>query len=601
MPAINSIGKSLILLVAVTLSLLGSVCAQWDSCGVAVCELPGGRHDPVILDDGKGGAFIVWVDSRHIVLGSGESPGGGSDALPPNPEFDLYAQYIDRAGNVMWDPEGVNVTNADYCQYDPHLAPDGEGGFIVTWDDQRDGRRIYAQRIDSTGALLWDPDGVAVCIDEGNRWGPRIISDDTGGAIITWFDYRSDIGVYAQRLDPAGTSLWTPNGMIVSDTLNIDSGPEVVTDGEGGAIITWIQETTYLNCHVYAQKVDPSGVPQWDSCGVAVCELPGGRHDPVILDDGKGGAFIVWVDSRHIVLGSGESPGGGSDALPPNPEFDLYAQYIDRAGNVMWDPEGVNVTNADYCQYDPHLAPDGEGGFIVTWDDQRDGRRIYAQRIDSTGALLWDPDGVAVCIDEGNRWGPRIISDDTGGAIITWFDYRSDIGVYAQRLDPAGTSLWTPNGMIVSDTLNIDSGPEVVTDGEGGAIITWIQETTYLNCHVYAQKVDPLGRTGDQLAYVVTGPVIGSNSISLLAGPNPFRSRVLLTVIGDCGASGGVSVFDVTGKLRRSLADELRINGTPQIVWDGRDDSGHLVEPGVYFCYLRVGNQVATRKLVLAR
>src|SRR5882724_287809 len=44
------------------------------------------------------------------------------------------------------------------------VISDGAGGAIITWVDTRNGAQdIYAQRIDATGTLLWNVDGIAIC------------------------------------------------------------------------------------------------------------------------------------------------------------------------------------------------------------------------------------------------------------------------------------------------------------------------------------------------------------------------------------------------------------------------------------------------------
>jgi hypothetical protein len=61
---------------------------------------------------------------------------------------------------------------------------------------------IYAQRISSSGAIQWSADdGVAICKAGYSQWHPTIISDGSGGAIITWQDGRSgNYDIYAQRI-----------------------------------------------------------------------------------------------------------------------------------------------------------------------------------------------------------------------------------------------------------------------------------------------------------------------------------------------------------------------------------------------------------------
>ncbi len=84
--------------------------------------------------------------------------------------------------------------------------------------------------------------------------------------------------------------------------------------------------------------------------------------------------------------------------------------------------------------------------------------------------------------------------------------------------------------------------------------------------------------------------------------PNPFGTR---TSIGfDLARRDRVSlgIYDVTGRLVRSLVDGgVLESGTHQLEWNGHDDGGALVSPGLYFCRLDAGAVSETRRIVFAR
>lgn len=83
--------------------------------------------------------------------------------------------------------------------------------------------------------------------------------------------------------------------------------------------------------------------------------------------------------------------------------------------------------------------------------------------------------------------------------------------------------------------------------------------------------------------------------------PNPFR---LSTNIGFTMAAEGpvtLSVYNVQGRLIRTLIDEPRSAGPYEASWDGRDEFGVDVAAGVYMCRLSFGEHEATRKIILVR
>jgi aminopeptidase N len=70
---------------------------------------------------------------------------------------------------------------------------------------------------------------------------------------------------------------------------------------------------------------------------------------------------------------------------------------------------------------------------------------------------------------------------------------------------------------------------------------------------------------------------------ALRAFPNPFRGSTRFEVPSDT-SSRGLEIIDVQG---RRVRDILLQEGTGWLNWDGQDDSGHPVPPGVYFGRLK--------------
>jgi hypothetical protein len=249
--------------------------------------------------------------------------------------------------------------------------------------------------VDSSGTVLWATDGVPICTTKWGQESPRLVSDRTGGAIITWSDGRSD------------------------------------------------------NWKIYAQRVDASGAVQWDTNAVAICSAAEDQSRPHLISDGAGGAILTWDDDRG----------------------DIYAQRIDASGTVLWDTDGVAICTATGSQWCPQLVPDGTGGAIIAWG----GREIRAQRVNSSGEVLWDNNGVVVCPPWDEQWaGPQLVSDGAGGAIITWQDYRNGyahIDIYAQKVDASGTVQWDTNGVAICTAIGNQDYPQLASDGSGGAII----------------------------------------------------------------------------------------------------------------------------------
>jgi PKD repeat protein len=395
--------------------------------------------------------------------------------------YNIYARRINSAGELLWTADGVAVCTADHTQERAQITGDGTGGAIITWQDYRSGNNwhIYARRIDSTGTPQWTADGVAICTADNHQQNPypQITPDGSGGVIVTWQDYRSgnNWNIYAQRIDSEGNVQWTANGAAICSAVNHQQYPQITGDGSGGAVITWRDFRSGMNHDIYAQRIDSEGNIQWTSDGVAICGAANNQNSPNITPDGSGGAVITWQDYR-----SGNN-------------HDIYARRINGTGTPLWAADGVPICTADNLQQYPQIVSDGSGGAIITWqDDNRSGNGldIYAQRIDSEGNTRWPPNGTAICTAANQQEYPQIISDGSGGAIITWQDYRSgnNRDIYAQRIDSEGNIQWTPNGAAVCTAVNYQQSPRIASDGSGGAIVTW-EDYRSGNYDIYAQRI----------------------------------------------------------------------------------------------------------------
>jgi len=96
---------------------------------------------------------------------------------------------------------------------------------------------------------------------ENNQWAPNIISDGMGGAIITWEDARSGIfaDIYAQRINASGVVQWTTNGVPISTAPGDQWTPMITSDSAGGAIIRWLDLRSGER-DIYAQRINALGV-----------------------------------------------------------------------------------------------------------------------------------------------------------------------------------------------------------------------------------------------------------------------------------------------------------------------------------------------------
>lgn len=394
--------------------------------------------------------------------------------------YDIFAQRVDGFGNTMWTINGVLVCNAAGDQTSPLLISDGFGGVIITWNDGRNmsDADVYVQRLNSAGSVLWTANGVGLCTLPQQQIVPSLLADGSGGAIVAWQDARpgSNYDVYARRINGAGTALWTVNGNPICVIAGNQTRVGIVPDGAGGAIMAWA-DARLGPTDIYAQRVNSAGTVQWAANGLVVSNAPGNQSAPQIVSDGVGGAVIVFADEQISV------------------NDDIYGQRINGAGATQW-LGGVSFCTEAGTQSNLELVSDGAGGAIATWQDERANPGVevdlYAQRVNLNGAALWDYNGVPVCVGAGVPSQFAITTDGQGGAIIAWGDTRlpGDEDVFAQRVTTGGLMLWAPNGMYVGAALGDQQSASLAPDGTGGVIAAF-NDGRGGGGEIYAQRVEP--------------------------------------------------------------------------------------------------------------
>jgi hypothetical protein len=549
--------------------------AQWTANGVALCTAPSDQYVGGIVSDGPGSAIVAWIAYRsgnyYDVCAQKVNAGGAVQwsangvTVYTTRETHLYpeinpqvtsdnaggaiitwydarsgnsavcAQSVSASGALRWAASEIVLCPATVGEWNPSVVSDSSGGAIITWQDARSGSSwdIYVQRVNAEGVVQWTAYGVELCGAAWDQQNPMITSDGEGGAIATWQDFRWSPDIYAQRVNAAGSIQWTADGVALCAALEEQESPTIASDGLGGAIVAWCDKRSG-NADIYVQKVDASGTVEWTADGVALCTATGMQVSPMITPDGAGGAIVAWQDNRR---GQYEYP-------------DIYAQRVNASGVVLWMTDGVGICTMTGEQDLPAIISDGAGGAIVAWEDYRGGNYdIFAQRVNAAGATQWTTDGIALCTATGYQQVVRITSDGGGGAIVTWQDYRSGLDIYAQRVNAAGNVQWTTDGVALCTAPGEQESPGITSDGAGGAIITWYDGRDGHDWNIYAQRV---GASGD-VQWESNGVAISTAS----------GAQVFPTITSD-RANGGIVVW--ADQRCKPLIYAQRIRGSGEIV-----------------------------------
>jgi len=571
--------------------------------GLAVCQMSAIQIDERIVDDQRGGCIIAWHDER------GGDPG------------DLYAQHILSDGRVdpNWPENGQVIVSAVGAQVSHTADEDGLGGMIIGW---RDGRavgnaNIWAQRINPAGQLLWgDGDGIIVCGHAANQEAPKVCPDGSNGAFFAWVDDRNsqqtDKDIYVQRVSSNGQLMWPADGEPLCTQIEEQAEVRIVDSEAGFAILCWEDKRTDgLTYDVYAQRISGSARmrKEWDPPqGVPIVTARRNQQQARLFPNGQGGAYFAWEDERY----SGY------------PEVDIFVHNFSRAGQALWQENGIPACDTTGYQNSPLIRRTADGGCVVAWGDYRSGsQEIWAQRFNFNGQIQWAEDGIPLVTGIGGnalspiaiyhgdasysvlwldgRFGgygtvpfvqtvrdvagefdtvfvkngipaltgtlgggvsPDGCSDGNNGLIVVWEDRRvgSIYSIYAQHINARGERLWAAGGIKVAESIYEQTIPKVCPDGAGGAIIAWRAPSDEGDNNIYLQRID---QNGHRVGAWGDGGVVVANQ--------PVDENIE-QLISD-GAGGAVLTWQVTREdAEQNLDDDLyitRVNSNGEVIWGG--------------------------------
>lgn len=155
--------------------------------------------------------------------------------------------------------------------------------------------------------------------------------------------------------------------------------------------------------------------------------------------------------------------------------------------------------------------------------------------------------------------------------------------------------------------IDLDGIVEMVVPTANNLWVLDMGVATNFDLDLWTMSGGNAGRTGmkydglDDYSSVVR-PVPAGAVVLHSAAPNPFNpaTSIRFNLSSDM-SSASLRVYDLAGRLVKTLHQGSLPAGDHQIMWRGDDDSGRAVASGVYYARLQADGQVETRSMVLAR
>lgn len=346
-----------------------------------------------------------------------------------------------------------------------------------------------------------------------------------------------------------------------------------------GAVAPAVQAALIAHCESMGHRVvilDPSTTNDIN----AVLAQRAGLSSP----DGFAALYFPWVQA---------APAGESLLLPPSGLVaGVFARSAPPASPTGAVASATGVSFPVNGSQDSQLTPQGvdtirlfTGQGVLVW-----GARTLASNSDWRYlAVRRAGSAIAASIQAGTAWCHQESNDES-----LWSQLRADVTDFMSSRFAAG---WfqgsTPNqAFFVRCDATTMSAQDIA---EGRTIIRVgfapLTPAEFVILTIVQQRTPP------------TSVAPASSSLSLSAPhPNPSYPRTTIAFELPSAAVVTLRIHDVGGRLVRTLAaGVLMAAGHHDRLWDGRDDNGDDVPPGMYLVRLQTPGRTLTQRVSLVR
>ena len=277
-----------------------------------VADLSNGYTEDYGLDiDTKGNALLAFLDTRE------------------GTNWQVTAAKIDKAGNALWGPNGVQLTKDGAQHYAPKITGTSDGGVVVAWTQAFGSTaNVKVQKLDPNGNPVWTTP-VAFHESGYQYFLADIHAADNGSVIVSWVresGFFGDKQLRANKISATGKKLWGSGNVAVFDQGSLQFGnfPSFLPDGNGGAVFGWYTAIPILQ--TYAQHIRADGSEAFPHNGSAgSTDTNNVRVEPSIsYRAATDETFLFWTEEDTFQIYNG-----------------VYGQKFDGQGNSAWGATGL--------------------------------------------------------------------------------------------------------------------------------------------------------------------------------------------------------------------------------------------------------------------
>ena len=369
----------------------------------------------------ESGSAQHWVPSVAVAPGSGFLVAWEDYR---NGRADIYCRQFTGAGTAVGaDLSLVPPPHNEADQYAPDIAYSVDDRYVVGWVDTRQGQEIYLQRYSQITGLV----GSNTLVSPGDtmvvNWDISLTTESTGRTLATWADFAAASELKGLRLDSGLTAVGSP-AVLNDNGLGRRWNPFARYADDGTYVLCW---TEYVdeNADIHVMRFDSFSAPMLAS-------------EVVVNDDALGApsespVYLASSPTRHVVVWVEQNRDAG----------DIYARTVNVMG-APWSSETRLNQDAGYSLQSEPAAAASDSRILAVWIDSRSvsgqtGQRIYGRYlalnglVDGSEFLISDSTAAAV------KASPQVAMAPDGSTLVAWVDQRDGAPqVWGRWLTAAG-------------------------------------------------------------------------------------------------------------------------------------------------------------------
>jgi len=440
--------------------------------------------------------------------------------------------------------------------YSSDLDNDGDIDIIAS---QSDPPAVKWWRNDGGMPIVWTEFTIAElpgfyihARDMNNDGKEDVLATMTTGEIICWLNYGIDQPVW--NMITVATGFSSPHGIYTTD-LDNDGDMDVLATSAGlGKICWWEQETGSWTEHLigdnfaYTQSVHAADIDNDGDQDVA--GVSGGSNSIKVWYN-NGAYPITWTE--QIITDNFE-----------------MAHWI-----YLCDLDNDNLTD---------ILAAAAGDNEISWWQNNGGSPVGWTKLVIDNGVYCAVTVTAADLDNDND--EDVIATAWWSDDIFWWenDGQETIGWTRHTIDSFNNGVWPiATGDLDNDNdLDIITGADVLTSGGSSAALTWWENSLSVSVE-------------DEL-------INNSSQGSLHFYPNPFEYETRIIFSNSDHKISKLDIYNIRGQKVKTIINKCSGDGKYPAIWAGTDNSGNMLDSGLYLSILRCeGEIISAGKCLIIR